>query len=468
MSLRISSFFILCALLNTLILRGQKSETKAEQYFKSALVAKALEQSDSVIYYLRQAEVADEGTLQPTKIPTLVQLEIAKYARGKEDLPLFLEAIKEAESLISKVTSHTLSDELFALQAQYNLHIKNYDKALEYLNKTEEYRKVHAPFKNWKTYRMMATVYKAKGEGQKAKEYTRKSETLAEIQATLKNISETETLPALKAHEITQIQLENALIHNQNTTMLAQKKILKLALIFCGVIIALLIYFLFQRNKWNRILNEKNNIIEKNLKEKELLLQEIHHRVKNNLQLISSLLSLQSRSVDDKAATQALQEGQARVQSMALIHKNLYNDNVSSGLEVRDYVIQLTQQLLQTYGLNPDQIELQLDVDPISLDVSTLVPLALIINELITNSLKYAFEQHEAGKIKLSLKPTENNKLLLQVQDNGKGFNHLENSDGFGTKLISALAAKLDATVNYLNQNGTLVEVSIANFKLVP
>ena len=89
---------------------------------------------------------------------------------------------------------------------------------------------------------------------------------------------------------------------------------------------------------------------------------------------------------------------------MALIHKNLYNDNVSSGLEVRDYVIQLTQQLLQTYGLNPDQIELQLDVDPISLDVSTLVPLALIINELITNSLKYAFEQHEAGKIKLSLK----------------------------------------------------------------
>ena len=115
-----------------------------------------------------------------------------------------------------------------------------------------------------------------------------------------------------------------------------------------------------------------------------------------------------------------------------------------------------------------DQIELQLDVDPISLDVSTLVPLALIINELITNSLKYAFEQHEAGKIKLSLKPTENNKLLLQVQDNGKGFNHLEKFRWLWHQVDFTLAAKLDATVNYLNQNGTLVEVSIANFKLVP
>ena len=151
---------------------------------------------------------------------------------------------------------------------------------------------------------------------------------------------------------------------------------------------------------------------------------------------------------------------------MALIHKNLYSDNASSGLEVKDYVIQLTQQLLQTYGLNPDKIDLQLDVDPISLDVSTLVPLALIINELITNSLKYAFDQHETGKIQLSLKPKDDNQLLLRIQDNGKGFDPLQNTDGFGTKLIQALAAKLDATVNYFNQNGTLVEILIHNYKL--
>jgi two-component sensor histidine kinase len=460
---------LLIALFSFHVLSAQPTESNIKaQWFNRALVAKAVGKTDSILDYLEKAESIADTNMQRNKLPILIQLEKAKYARSKEDVSLFLKSIKKAEDLIQADTSHALSDELFALKAQYHLYIKEYDKALVFLQQAEEYRKIHAPFKNWKTYRLMAAVYKAKEDNGKAKEFNQKSETLAEIQGTLKNVSETEFAPALKTHEMTQIQLENALIHNQNTTIQAQKRQLKMALVFCGIIIALLIYFLLQRNKWNRILNEKNNIIEKNLKEKELLLQEIHHRVKNNLQLISSLLSLQSRSVDDKAATQALQEGQARVQSMALIHKNLYNDNVSSGLEVRDYVIQLTQQLLQTYGLNPDQVELQLDVDPISLDVSTLVPLALIINELITNSLKYAFDQHEAGKIRLSLKPTENNKLLLQVQDNGKGFNHLENSDGFGTKLISALAAKLDATVNYLNQNGTLVEVMIANYKLVP
>lgn len=458
---------LLIALFNFYVLCSQSVERNVKaQWFNKALVAKALGKTDSILFYLEKAEAIADSTTTPNKLPILIQLEKAKYARSKEDVKLFLNAIKKAEMLIIRDTARTLSDELYALQAQYYFHTKEYEKALAFLHQTEEYRKIHAPFKNWKTYRLMAAIYKAQGETAKAKEFSQKSETLAEIQATLKNISETEFAPALKTHEMTQIQLENALIHNQNTTIQAQKKQLKMALVFCGIIIALLIYFLLQRNKWNRILNEKNAIIEKNLKEKELLLQEIHHRVKNNLQLISSLLSLQSRNVDDKSATLALQEGQARVQSMALIHKNLYSDNASSGLEVKDYVIQLTQQLLQTYGLNPDKIDLQLDVDPISLDVSTLVPLALIINELITNSLKYAFDQHETGKIQLSLKPTDDNQLLLRIQDNGKGFDPLQNTDGFGTKLIQALAAKLDATVNYFNQNGTLVEILIHNYKL--
>lgn len=459
---------ILIALtLCTIVLGAQQPVQKSKtQWFNEALVAKALGKTEEIYTCLQKAEATVDTSVQNSKLPVLIQLEMAKYARSIEDVTLFQNSLKQAETLINRDTARTLSDELYALKAQYYFHIKDYEKALSLLHKTEEYRKIHAPFKNWKTYRLMAAIYKAMGETGKAKEFSQKSETLAEIQATLKNISETEFAPALKTHEMTQIQLENALIHNQNTTIQAQKKQLKMALAFCGAIIVLLIYFLFQRNKWNRILNEKNAIIEKNLKEKELLLQEIHHRVKNNLQLISSLLSLQSRNVDDKAATLALQEGQARVQSMALIHKNLYSDNASSGLEVKDYVIQLTQQLLQTYGLNPDKINLQLDVDPISLDVSTLVPLALIINELITNSLKYAFDQRETGKIQLSLKPTEDNQLLLRIQDNGRGFDHLQNTDGFGTKLIQALAAKLDASVNYFNQNGTLVEILIHNFKL--
>lgn len=435
-------------------------------WFNSALVAKALGKSDSVFFYLQKAISVQDSVPAHSKLPILIQLEMAKYARSKEDIKLFSSSIAKAEGLINKDSAHVLTDELLSLKAQFSMHHKKYGEALKYLEEMEAYRKIHAPFKNWKTYRFMASVYKSLGDNSKAKSYSQKSETLAEIQATLKNISETENIPGPKAHEITQIQLENALIHNQNNAMLAQKKMMMMALIFCVILIALLIYFLIQRNKWNRILNEKTTIIEKNLKEKELLLQEIHHRVKNNLQLVSSLLSLQSRSVEDKAATRALVEGQSRVQSMALIHKNLYNDNPTSGLEVKDYVVQLTQQLLQTYGINPEKVDLELDVDPISLDVSTLVPLALIINELITNALKYAFEQHEGGAIHLSLKPTDDQQLMLRVKDSGKGFDQLEASDGFGTKLINALAMKLDATVKYFNDNGAVVEICVKNFKL--
>ncbi|MBP6396946.1 MAG: hypothetical protein KA340_03620 [Saprospiraceae bacterium] len=458
--------FLVTLLFSSCLYAQTLPDVGASQWFNAALVAKALGKSDSVLYYLQKAESSQDTAKSKTKLPILIQLELAKYARSKEDVKLFSTAIKKAETLIMRDSNRVLIDELFSLKAQYSMHLKKYDEALAYYQKVEEYRKIHAPFKNWKTYRMMAMVYKSMGESGKAKEFMQQSETLAEIQGTLKNISETETIPSLKAHEITQIQLENALIHNQNTTIQAQKKMLKMALVFFGIIIILLIYFLMQRNKWNRVLNEKNTIIENNLKEKELLLQEIHHRVKNNLQLVSSLLSLQSRSVEDEAATRALVEGQSRVQSMALIHKNLYNDNAASGLEVKDYVVQLTQQLLQTYGINPESVDLELDVDPICLDVSTLVPLALIINELITNALKYAFEQHEGGAIHLSLKPTVDQHLMLRVKDNGKGFDQLEASDGFGTKLIKALALKLDATVNYFNNNGAVVEICVKNYKL--
>ena len=229
---------LLIALFNFYVLCSQSVESNVKaQWFNKALVAKALGKTDSILFYLEKAEAIADSTTTPNKLPILIQLEKAKYARSKEDVKLFLNAIKKAEMLIIRDTARTLSDELYALQAQYYFHTKEYEKALAFLHQTEEYRKIHSPFKNWKTYRLMAAIYKAQGETAKAKEFSQKSETLAEIQATLKNISETEFAPALKTHEMTQIQLENALIHNQNTTIQAQKKQLKMALVFCGIII---------------------------------------------------------------------------------------------------------------------------------------------------------------------------------------------------------------------------------------
>lgn len=126
---------------------------------------------------------------------------------------------------------------------------------------------------------------------------------------------------------------------------------------------------------------------------------------------------------------------------------------------------QLTQRLLATYGIKPENIELSLDIDPIALDVATLVPLGLIINELIANALKYAFEENQKGKIEMTLKQKDGD-LLLKLKDDGKGFPSIGEGDGFGMKLIRALSKKLDADLNVSNDNGASIEMLIKNFKM--
>ena len=220
-----------------------------------------------------------------------------------------------------------------------------------------------------------------------------------------------------------------------------------------------------------RITRLKNNIAQQNkiisqaLSDKETLLKEIHHRVKNNLQLISSLLSLQSYTIQDASALEALSEGQSRVQSMALIHQDLYRTDNLTGVGVEGYIKKLCQNLFNTYNISGDRIQLKLEIDPISLDVSTLIPMGLILNELISNSLKYAFPDDRTGTIGIILQE-QNGKLRLEVWDDGKGYSDDARSDGFGHKLVNTFAKKLEADVKIDHHEGTVVSIDIANFKL--
>ena len=243
-----------------------------------------------------------------------------------------------------------------------------------------------------------------------------------------------------------------------------QKRYFVAGLSLSAIILSLLAILLYQRIKNNKTLKEKNLVISRNLEEKEMLIKEIHHRVKNNLQLISSLLSLQSRTITDNVAASALEEGQNRVLAMALIHQNLYKDNISSGMEVKEYVTQLTEKLLNTYQIHHDKIKLVLDIDNIALDVSTLVPLGLIINELITNAIKYAFKEGKFGELKVSFKQLDTH-LLLSVIDNGEGINEDITKKGFGMRLIEILSKKLEADLKIFNNSGTTVQLEIKNYK---
>jgi len=247
------------------------------------------------------------------------------------------------------------------------------------------------------------------------------------------------------------------------TRLSAQRKLLVVGSIGLLAVISLLfiLYNLYQKSK------AQNTIISKRDEEKSILLKEIHHRVKNNLQVISSLLKLQAKHIDDDKAVTAIAEGRSRVQSMALLHKNLYQDDNLKGVNMVEYFESLIQGLFDAYNIEEDRIRLETDVDELLLDVDTVIPLGLITNELISNALKHAFTDGNKGKIFVSLKLI-NDQLVLRVKDDGVG-KVPKKADGkngsFGTMLINSLSLKLNAEVSEITDAGTEVKVVVNDFK---
>ncbi len=225
----------------------------------------------------------------------------------------------------------------------------------------------------------------------------------------------------------------------------------------------LLSYFIF---RLYRQTNKQNEIISHALKEKDTLLREIHHRVKNNLQLVSSLLTLQSRHVDDPKALEALNSGKARVKSMALIHQNLYNKENLTGINIKNYLEKLCTELINTYHIDEEKIKLTTSIQDIDLDIDTIVPLGLIINELITNAIKYAFPGGASGEINIKLEEI-NDELRLSISDNGVGLpKDYGKKNSFGYKLITTLNDQLDGKMEQLSDNGTTINLYIKDYQV--
>lgn len=229
-------------------------------------------------------------------------------------------------------------------------------------------------------------------------------------------------------------------------------------------VLGLLTFLLF---KFNKEMKSKNTVISEALDEKEVLLREIHHRVKNNLHFISSLLGLQTDHVSDPAALGALQEGQDRVQSMALIHQNLYQEDNLTGVDIPEYFGKLINGLFDSYNIRQGDIKLEIEVAPLNLDVDTVIPIGLIVNELVSNSLKYAFEGRETGTISINLKEEEG-VLKLQVKDDGVGMGQAAKEamgSSFGYKLVKAFVSQLDANLTVNTIPGTDVRIDIRRYK---
>jgi two-component sensor histidine kinase/CheY-like chemotaxis protein len=183
--------------------------------------------------------------------------------------------------------------------------------------------------------------------------------------------------------------------------------------------------------------------IRASLKEKEVLLQEVHHRVKNNMQIISSLFNLQSGRIKDKQAFEIFKSSQNRVRSMALIHERLYQSKDLTRVDFAEYSQSLTTHLFSSYGINPGIIKLHINIKDVFLDINTTIPCSLIINELVSNSLKYAFPENKKGEIKIAIHTINKNEIELIVSDNGVGLPKkmdFRKTDSLGLHLVNLLA----------------------------
>ena len=203
--------------------------------------------------------------------------------------------------------------------------------------------------------------------------------------------------------------------------------------------------------------------IKASLREKEVLLQEIHHRVKNNLQVVSSMLYLQSKNIKDKETLEMFQESEKRVRSMALVHERLYQSQDLARIDLAEYIQSLTNYLFRSYGADSNVITLKINADDILLDIDTAIPCGLIINELVSNSLKHAFSGGREGEICIELRADDDGRSTLIVSDNGVGFPEdldFRNTESLGLQLVNMLTRQLEGTIELDRSDGTAVKIT--------
>ena len=376
---------------------------------------------------------------------------LAEAHLGLGDLAKAKTNIDQSLKIAEEIGAKEQIKDAYLILSQMFEKAKNYEEALIYEKKSAQAKDSLFSSEKSEQISRMRAIY----ETEKAERETE----IAKVQATF---------------ELEKKDVAIALLNKDNKIKATERNFL-IAIVASLLMMSLLIlYFFRQKQKSNDLLTEKNTTIEKSLHERETLLKEIHHRVKNNLQIISSLLSLQSKNTNDVATQGAISESRNRVKSMSLIHEQLYQEDTISGVEMMDYITRLVNSLCSSYGLDRDKIKIEIEAENILLDVDSAIPLGLIINELVSNSMKYAFPDHRSGSILIFLKD-KIHELQLVVQDDGVGMDTAKNtSQSFGLNLVNSLMRKLKAEIMIASNAGlsaggpgTSVQLTIKDFKKI-
>ena len=339
---------------------------------------------------------------------------------------------------------------VYVMQGRYEEALPYTLKAIEIIKKTGRTRNL------WENYMHVSEIYESIGNNKKALYYHQLY--TAELESFKDNIILSLENESQSKYEVGQ---KNATILFQDEKISQQKRTKVLYTILTALLATILfgvVYNYRKNQKRNQKLEVLNSALDSKNQQNELLLKEIHHRVKNNLELVKSLIALQSAQLEDSPTKDAMIASQNRVQSMGIIHQKLYQGENLGSIDMKDYFLNLSDGILDTFDAE-DKVKIECAMDQLELDVDTAVPIGLIVNELLTNALKYAFPEDSKGKIKISLTQSNPETLTLRVIDNGIGktIGASPKGTGFGSQLIKLLTQQLNGKMEEEHANGTSV-----------
>lgn len=410
-----------------------------------------------------------------------------KDGQNKRSLPLLYESMQLMESQTSSKVDRARS---YMLLGSCYTELGNIDSANKYMQKADKLANAaEKPEDAIKTWILFAKMYATQKNYKAALLYLDKSDTLAKEKKLVKLYSNSTKVKSdilaeqgnyqdayqyLQEYNTIDDSLTNASVQGaiadirekyesdkKDEHIAQQKRDNKYLSIGIAIALALAALILFQYIRQR----QATRIIRKQSDKLTLLMKELHHRVKNNLQIISSLLSLQSFRIKDAAAAKAVREGQQRIEAMSLIHQRLYTRDNITEINIKEFISDLVDSPQSAYGFRPDDISVHLSISDELMNVDQAIPLSLIVNELVTNAFKYAYKDNDKPELSINLN-RDKDSLHLIVADNGKGVNMEEWKDkegSFGKELIATFVKQLKGYLSIVVDSGTKFKLSIPN-----
>jgi len=434
-------------------LRLDGSTPTAMKYFKKAdafldvylsdIINDKSEKELNDAYYLRGVILGNKGKCH---------VQFREYVNAIPFLEESLEIFKEYNS--GKFSSDFLENALEL--ADCYLQLNNFEKATDYLSVVVGPKKAENVLKMNALY---AVYYDKTGDYKTANSYLNRNirirDSLDKKSSKIKNQQLTAVLSQDLENSRTVVKEQKVALEKSRNDIIEKDK--NISLVFISLVFTLLgfaglVYAYLKSIKTQRLIAEQKHIIENALVEKDSLLKEIHHRVKNNLQMVSSLLSLQTKNTKSKAAIEALEEGKSRVKAMALIHQKLYQNDDLSVIEMQSYIESLINSVQSVYKKGGHNINITVDAEGVELDIDRAIPFGLILNELVSNSFKYAFPNEDSnGKIYIHIRKTPEQEGFFEYTDNGVGLpedSEERANSSMGIRLMNRLANQLQTSLN--------------------